>query len=252
MLTHKGTVTLETPRLILRRFTADDAQAMFDNWANDADVCRYLTWLPHGQVENTRALLERWAAGYEDAGNYQWAIELKALGRPVGSIGVGHFSERNLSCEVGYCMGKPWWGQGIMTEALRAVLAFLFEEVGMHRVEARHDPRNVGSGRVMEKAGMTLEGTLRDAMLRNDGSFHDLDVRAILRPEYEAARRSPTGDTVIEIIHQYDLIILKDGREGCVVEVYGDQDVFDVDIGSSPADWDNITVKRQDIEKVVH
>lgn len=188
MLTHKGTVTLETPRLRLRRFCVDDAQPMFDNWASNAEVCRYMTWPPHGQVENTRGLLERWVEGYGDEKNYQWAIELKSLGQPIGSIGVGHCNERYESCEIGYCIGQPWWGQGYTAEATQAVLAFLFDGVGMHRVEARHDPRNIGSGRVMEKTGFTQEGTQREAHRNADNTFADLVMRSILRQEYEARK----------------------------------------------------------------
>ena len=186
MLTHKGTQTLDTERLILRRFAPEDAQAMFDHWANDADVCKFLTWAPHGQVENTRALLERWVAGYDNETVYHWVIEHKAACHIIGSIGAMQMSERNASCEVGYCIAKAFWGQGVTSEALRAVLGFLFREVGVHRVEALHDLENTASGRVMQKAGMTHEGTLRQSHRDRDGNFRDMHLWAILASEFQA------------------------------------------------------------------
>lgn len=89
---HKGTVTLATDRLILRRFTVDDTEAMFRNWANDPEVTRYLTWQPHASVEASRQVLDRWIRNYESLDSnsdaYQWAIVPKNLGEPIGSISV--------------------------------------------------------------------------------------------------------------------------------------------------------------------
>ncbi len=185
MLTHKGTQTLETSRLILRRFTLEDAQPMFEHWANDADVCKYMTWPPHGQVDTTRNLLERWVAEYENNAVYHWVIEHKAAGHIIGSIGAMQMNERNDCCEVGYCIAKAFWGQGLTTEALRAVLGFLFREVGVHRVEALHDLENTASGRVMQKAGMTFEGILRQSHRDRDGNFRDMRLWAILASEFQ-------------------------------------------------------------------
>jgi ribosomal-protein-alanine N-acetyltransferase len=69
-MTHKGTVTLETARLTLRRFAAGDADAMFRNWSNDPEVTRYLTWPPHGVIENTRAVVDFWVKGYDSPDKY--------------------------------------------------------------------------------------------------------------------------------------------------------------------------------------
>ena len=97
---HKGTIELRTPRLLLRRFTPEDAQAMFDNWANDSRVTRYLTWLPHGSPVFTRELLENWCASYERPEVYNWAIEYK--GMPVGNISVVRMDETDGYAELGY------------------------------------------------------------------------------------------------------------------------------------------------------
>lgn len=179
---HTGTKNLETPRLILRRFTMDDAQAMYDNWASDEEVTKYLTWLAHGSVEITKMVLEDWTAGYQRDDCYQWAIVPKELGQPIGSIGVVSCNERAESAHIGYCMGRKWWHQGIMTEALQAVIGYLFDEVGMQRIDSRHDPRNPHSGGVMKKCGMKYEGTLRQSDRNNQG-ICDASWYAILAGE---------------------------------------------------------------------
>ena len=79
-MNHKGTITLETNRLILRRFRLDDAQAMYDNWASDPEVTKFLTWPIHGNVEISRSILQSWIDAYADNDTYQWAIVLKKTG----------------------------------------------------------------------------------------------------------------------------------------------------------------------------
>ena len=130
MLTHKGTVTIETPRLLLRRLTPDDAPAMYRNWACDPEVTKYLTWPPHSSAEATRALLTDWEKSYTDDTYYQWAIVLKSLGEPIGSICAVHLNEDVASAEIGYCIGTAWWHQGIMSEALKAVMDFSVRRSG--------------------------------------------------------------------------------------------------------------------------
>ena len=179
-----GTITIETHRLILRPFRAEDAAAMFLNWASDATVTEYLTWPPHASERDTAELLTRWTKQTaEDPFYFQWAIELKSIGEPIGSLSVVNVDERTDSAELGWCIGTPWWGQGIMPEAGAAVMAFLFDRVGVNRIVAKHDMRNPKSGRVMQKLGMTREGVLRQAGRCNAG-IGDLALYSILRSEY--------------------------------------------------------------------
>ena len=168
MLTHKGTQTIETIRLILRRARMEDAEPMFRNWANDPDVTKFLTWPPHGDMEVTRNLLANWAESYQKDDYYQWMIVLKEIDEPIGSI-MASTVGRAQSAHIGYCIGKQWWHQGIMTETLKSVMNYLFDEVGYHRVEAMHDSNNPHSGDVMKKCGMKYEGTLRQADRNNQG-----------------------------------------------------------------------------------
>lgn len=170
MLTHIGTKTIETERLLLRRFRKEDAVPMFNNWANDPEVTKYLTWPAHKSVEETKMVIDGWIADQEKDDHYLWAIALRdEESQPIGSISVVDHDDRVGKFHIGYCIGKQWWHQGIMTEALGAVMRFLFQEVGAQRIEAAHDPRNPHSGAVMRKCGMTFEGTLRRSDWNNQG-----------------------------------------------------------------------------------
>lgn len=179
-LTHQGTKHIETPRLILRQFAVADAPAMYANWASDPEVTKFLTWPVHESPEATAELLKDWVKGYETTSYYQWAIALKARNcEPIGSISVVSHDDRIRKAEIGYCIGRSWWHQGITSEALSAVIRFLIQEVGMQRVEARHDPNNPHSGAVMQKCGMEFEGTQRRADRSNQGIV-DISTYAIL------------------------------------------------------------------------
>lgn len=181
---HLGTKQIETERLILRRFEMTDAQAMFDNWASDPEVTKYMTWPAHQSVEISGAIIFEWASHYKEDHYYQWAIVPKSLGKPIGSIAGFDLNEQVERIEVGYCIGRAWWHQGIMTEALQAVIAFFLDEVGFNRVEAFHDVRNPHSGDVMRKCGMRYEGTQRSAG-RNNLGICDLHGYAILASDRE-------------------------------------------------------------------
>ena len=180
MLTLKGTQTIHTERLVLRRFRMEDAQAMFDNWASDEEVTKYLTWPPHETVDTTQMVLSDWVASYEKPDFYLWAIEFE--GQPIGSISVVELNADVEKAHIGYCIGKNWWRRGIMSEALKAVMDHLFDEVGMNRVEACFDTRNPNSGRVMAKCGMKFEGTFRQAGRNNQG-ICDESFYALLHSE---------------------------------------------------------------------
>lgn len=178
-----GTKRIETSRLILRPFTMQDVEAAYRNWCADDDVTKFLRWPSHQDVSVTKQVIGDWVKRYTDLSFYHWAIELRDLQEPIGSIGVVRLDERIDMVHIGYCLGKTWWHQGIMTEAFQAVIAFLFQEVEVNRIEAQHDRHNPHSGQVMKKCGMTYEGTLRQADYNNQGI---VDVRwyGLLREDY--------------------------------------------------------------------
>lgn len=180
---HCGTQRLETDRLILRRFVIEDAAAMYQNWASDDEVTKYLTWPTHANLEVSQSVINDWTNSYTEETFYQWAIVLKELGEePIGSISVVDRKEKTSTVHVGYCIGRAWWHQGIVSEALKVVMDFLFDVVGANRIEARHDPRNPNSGRVMKKCGMQYEGTLRSSDWNNQGVC-DVCYYALLKSE---------------------------------------------------------------------
>lgn len=182
-MTHKGTVTLETERLILRRYRIEDVEEAYRNWMSSKVVTRFLTWTPHASVEESREYIQSVLDSYANDNIYNWVMELKETGEVIGSIGVNRLKEDIASCEIGYCMSESCWGKGIMAEAFREVIRFLFTEVGVNRIESNHDVNNPASGRVMEKCGLRYEGTLRQADRNNQGVCDSI-YRAILREEY--------------------------------------------------------------------
>lgn len=182
MLNHKGTTAIKTKRLTLRRFTPDDAEAMYSNWASDTRVTKYLTWLPHSSPEATRELLENWCTHYDEKNYYNWLIEFE--GEAIGNISVVKQSERDSSCDLGYCMSQKHWGKGIMTEAVEAVISFLFSKIGMHRIVIENATENPASGAVAKKCGFTLEGIRKEAFFALDGRWLDICHNAILKTEW--------------------------------------------------------------------
>ena len=162
-----GTQTIETERLILRRFVEDDAQAMFENWASRLDNLTYVTWDPHPNVDFRKSSIRTWVASYDNPNYYKWAICLKENpNHVIGDISLVSMDEENSSCEVGYILGLNYWGRGIMTEALKAVLSYCLDEIRFKEVNACYASLNPASGRVMEKAGMTFWKTIPKAVER--------------------------------------------------------------------------------------
>lgn len=180
---NSGTQRIETDRLILRRYVIEDADAMYKNWASDSEVTKFLTWQPHSSVEVSRGIIENWLKEYSDEKYYQWAIVFRDNGNePIGDISVVQMNEDISMVHIGYCLGRAWWRRGIMSEALKAVMGFMFDTVEANRVESRHDPMNPNSGKVMQKCGMKYEGTLRSADRNNQG-ICDACYYALLRSE---------------------------------------------------------------------
>ena len=162
-----GTQPIETERLILRRLVKNDAQAMFENWASRLDNLTYVTWDPHLNVEQTQNSIGKWVASYDNPNYYKWAICLKNNpDHVIGDISLVSVDETNSSCEIGYILGMDYWGRGIVTEALKAVLSYCLDEIGFKEVNACYVSLNPASGRVMEKAGMNFWKTIPDGVKR--------------------------------------------------------------------------------------
>ncbi|MDR2654660.1 MAG: GNAT family N-acetyltransferase [Oscillospiraceae bacterium] len=180
---HLGTKELKTERLSLRRFELSDAETMFRNWASDPEVTKFLSWPTHTDVTVSERVLAEWLPNYERDDYYHWAIVPESAGEAVGSIGPVLQRDDIKMVHIGYCIGSKWWCQGITSEALAALIKFFFEEVGMNRIESRHDPNNPNSGKVMMKCGMVCEGTMRQADINNQGIV-DYSIYSILAEDY--------------------------------------------------------------------
>lgn len=182
MLVHKGTQELITKRLKLRKYTLSDGRGMYKNYAADERVTKYLFWRPYKNIEDIETFLSSEIAKYECENFYHWAIEID--NEIIGGISAYSIDENYCNCEVGYCLGYDYWNKGITSEALSAIINFLFNDVGMHRIASRHDVENPASGKVMQKCGMTCEGRLREHYLRHDGTRSDSLIYGILKNEF--------------------------------------------------------------------
>ena len=187
-MNHAGTVSIETKRLLLRRYTEDDVQAVFRNWTNDDRTTEFLRWPTHKTIETTEKVLGDWIDSYKNKDFYQWAIVLKENGNePICSIGVVDKNDRLDIVHIGYCLGSRWWNQGITSEAFSGIIPFLFDEVKANRIEAQCDPNNIYSGKVMEKCGLKYEGTMRQSDYSNKGIV-DASMYSLLAGDYYAVQ----------------------------------------------------------------
>jgi len=182
---HAGTQTIKTERLTLRRFELADAEMMFNNWANDDEVTLYMRWQSHKNVDFTRNLLQGWIEGYANENNYHWGICIES-GELIGSIGafVSEIDEVDYKADVGYCIGRKWWGKGYVTEALKGLLDYMFTNTDIERIGAYHAVKNAASGKVMQNAGMVKEGFARN-YFRNANGFYDSNLYGIIREMWE-------------------------------------------------------------------
>lgn len=177
---------LETARLVLRRVRLGDAEDVFA-YASDPGVARYLSWETHRSVEDSREFLHSVLERYRRGEPASWGIVYKASGQLVGTGGfdAGLWPE-HARAEVGCVVSGEVSGLGLGTEALRAMISFGFKELGLNRIEARCVSGNTASVRIMEKSGMTHEGTAREKEFAK-GEFRDVESYAILRREYHPA-----------------------------------------------------------------
>jgi ribosomal-protein-alanine N-acetyltransferase len=170
--------TLETERLILRKMTLGDAGDIFV-YASDPEVTRYVSWEAHRKIEDAEAFLELVMNDYANSGVPTWGIVYKGDHRFVGTCGFVNREPDHVRAEIGYTLARAYWGRGLMPEAVQAMISFGFERMDLNRIEARCIAENGASARVMEKAGMSYEGTLRQREFIK-GAYRDMKMYAIL------------------------------------------------------------------------
>lgn len=157
-----GTQTIETERLILRRIREEDADMIYQNWTSDPLVTKYLTWDIHKNLEVTRSYAKYKADRYVNDFCFDWLIVLKAINEPIGEIEAVKVQVENRLVEMGYCLSSKYWNQGYASEALKAFIDYMFNQVGVDKVIACHIDVNPASGRAMQKAGMKYDATLKN------------------------------------------------------------------------------------------
>lgn len=173
--------TIETERLILRDWDVDDVDDLYE-YAKNPNVGPHGGWKPHeSKLESLEIMQTLFIDKYDS-----WAIVYKENGKVIGSIGYETDPKRpGINCrELGYAIGEEYWGNGIMTEAARAVIQFGFEELGLDLISIYRNPQNGRSGRVIDKCGFTYEGTLRRAYQIYDGTIRDVACYSMTKEEY--------------------------------------------------------------------
>ena len=180
-----GTKTLETERLILRKFELNDVEELFYNgYITDEIMAKNMSWSPCKNIEEQYNIIKKWIEQYENNDYYRWLIVLKETGEFIGGIDVCNLYKKKDYGEVGYCIWSKYWNNGYATEALRRVIEYLLLECDFHLVEAHHAGFNPASGRVMEKAGMKKDGELRERRLDKETGVYTPQVYySILKDE---------------------------------------------------------------------
>lgn len=181
---------LPTERLILRPWRMQDASELF-HYASDLQIGPRVGWKPHANLQESRHILKTVLMTPD-----VWALELRETGRPIGSIGLHRDRKRNLPPtqvrELGYWLGRPYWGQGLVPEATRAVLDYAFTKLQLELVSCSHFPDNDQSRRVIEKLGFHYEGLLRQGFRIYNGSILDIAVYSMTRQEYGLFFQEPS------------------------------------------------------------
>ena len=173
-----GTKLIETDRLILRKVTMNDAHDLFINWASDIKTNEYLTFKCHDNEEITKKVISYWLKKYEENG-FEWCIEVKDTKEVIGVISTNTSYKYN-TLEIGYSISSKHWNKGYVTEAVKAIIDYLFSECNYNIIEAIIPSDNIGSIKVAEKCGMKLEATLKDRYKNKlTGKMNDLLIYSI-------------------------------------------------------------------------
>jgi RimJ/RimL family protein N-acetyltransferase len=171
--------TLTTERLKLRPMDERDIGAHYALFS-DPEVARYWSREPWTELAQAEESVQAIMAAHADGSEARFGIELLSTGELIGNVGLHHFFEQNRRCEIGYALASRHWGQGYASEALRAAIRHGFDALGLNRIEADIDPRNIASARVLEKLGFRKEGHMPERWIVF-GEFADTVNYGLLR-----------------------------------------------------------------------
>ncbi|MCP5099006.1 MAG: GNAT family N-acetyltransferase [Chloroflexi bacterium] len=175
--------TLETPRLTIRWLRADDVDALFQIFS-DEQAMRYWSSLPMQTVQDAQLLLKSAEDGYANNSGIRFGLELKETDQLLGTCSLFNFHHTSRRAEIGYILGRPYWGNGFMHEALVAIVDYAFNQLDLHRLEADIDPRNNASRQSLLRLGFLKEGLLRERWIVN-GEVSDSELYGLLRSEWK-------------------------------------------------------------------
>ena len=178
-----STPVFETDRLIVRKLEISDAEDYFE-FASDPRVSVETLWDRRRTIQDTVNYLETVEQKFIAKQAVRWGIVNKTNSKLIGRTGLISLDVVHESAEIGYALSREYWSKGIVTEATKEIVKYCFAEVGLNRIQGRCNDNNPGSYRVMEKLGMTYEGTLRQ-QLKIKGEFIDQRMYSILRSDYD-------------------------------------------------------------------
>ncbi|MEC1155997.1 GNAT family N-acetyltransferase [Cytobacillus horneckiae] len=188
MINFLGTPKLDTKRLILRRFELKDVQSVFNHWISDERVTDNRINAAHKEVSETYERVAKIVKDYSSDDFCYWAIEMKDSNNLIGEIDLYNFDNNTGNCEVSYSLGYNWWNHGYGTEALKAVVEFGFGQMNVHKISAAHNIDNPASGKIMMKARMAQEGTVRHMIRNTKGKYKDCALYGILQKDYNESK----------------------------------------------------------------
>lgn len=177
---------MNTKRLILREPKLSDAADIFV-FRSDPIVQRYNA-KPMEDISEAREFIERHLAEYERRERIMWAVALKGAGTVIGLVGFGNWSHNHNRAMLGYDLAYEHWGKGYGSEAVREIIRFGFERMGLNRIEAATIEDNHESVRMLEKLGFTCEGIRRGYSYEEDGEYHGSAMYGLLQSEYNPVK----------------------------------------------------------------
>lgn len=172
---------ITTSRLILRQLTIEDVTVLHKYWS-DSDVLEYLSLEPFANIQESLDMIDILKNLYDDNQGARWVITAKDCGKVLGTCGFHNFKSEHRRVEMGYELGKEYWRQGIMTEALQAIIHYGFDTMKYNRIEAFVNFGNIRSKKILEKNGFKLDGLLREYEF-NRSKFVDQYCYSLLKSE---------------------------------------------------------------------
>jgi ribosomal-protein-alanine N-acetyltransferase len=184
---HKGTVLLEGEAIILCRFELNDLRPVYENCWRHYDVWKWTNYKPMNTPDevktNANMFTDNWLGAYAHDNRYSWAIVEKQSAQVIGRMFGMHPDDEKRETELAYELGPDWWNKGYMTDAVKTVLCFFFEKVGLDRVYCFHADKNPASGRVVQKAKMKQTEVIPGGCACNGGTFDKVNYK-MTRDDY--------------------------------------------------------------------